>query len=1146
MKFNKKIIITLTAFALSTLITSKANANHGSDEKNRNNLITTQFCQNTPASLNTASKRAKYVKDKGGIKKFVENYLDLAYTKSKRNVQEDFLVNKCLIVYGGPYSVKDGTQMWRSNKPLFLGYNSDGEVMPNPEYPEWFNEKGNDVLTRTDFIWYYQPWNNKALLNNDRDSIRNLANSPNIKLSDEDFGTIIDKYHSTKNDGRGSFLGNQPQDKKPWVIKKDGIYLANAIKNYGHVRTRKTDWSPGMVTLFFHHKDGPSYAPNQASFVTFYIPANNPFNPKNDLELSNTYKIVTKSGKNYAGEPIKYIEVTVKNNGDEDIKGFDISYEYEGRKYCEYYDGTIKQKDKKGDTVTLKLGNESLSKCSGKSTVKDLKMPKNEDTEKKTIQKNLKVVVDGLEKIKETNEKNNEKNWDITVNGLTAKATVWVSNSYSKSVTDVDSYLTYDEEEPLLYSNKPFYIKMTAGNDMKYLNIDAPCKTNSSTEAVCNSSSRSEQVFKYEIYNSFGKKVLMGERTYKDLKPSSSASVRAGESGDIQQDKIKLPKGDYIVQVFVPNYDNEYTYGDNVTRKVINVRGSDLELLDYLTVDPTPAQKSDTPISSMKIEVRNHGELDYKNVRIDYYWTDKPSEKFCEVVKLLPAMQTTTVTIARGSTNTVPSNTINGTCAGSNANPKTEYQRFDDEKPNKGIKLFVGVNLDKMATTEGNLSNNSRVFEVLTKGLNAKVSDIETTSTKKSNGKSDLDISVRFYNGMMKPITSPCISTSSTLEVCKGVGHPNKTTIEVWDTKGTATKTDDSLMKRTTKNFTQTNANYYSSAVHDTLEVPKGSYRVIVQMPHYKNEYTYSDNIKEKVTYVGLTDLSDSRTTCKEEKVSYISTELAKICINVVPKFPSTTVENGYGSYAKVSYFILPSPFPTYNISKQVIGGETLETFSYNEDKSDPSNSGTSFIRHKDSKYGNTGYYKYRGRMFAKEIKFDFNIIDPSNKKVPSSEGTLYYTLPSNCYDTGKLDITSSCKEAEFYIAKDTSGDVNSNRTQPSKDNRIVFKNPGVYTMNFKATETQYYRYETLGKPCVEYNTDKKGNITSCKRYEYQWSNPAWFSGRDYDPGFVNPVVNYKQPPSQLGYSTWTSDNDPYNYKFQFPVTGISTGSGSK
>lgn len=90
-----------------------------------------------------------------------------------------------------------------------------------------------------------------------------------------------------------------------------------------------------------------------------------------------------------------------------------------------------------------------------------------------------------------------------------------------------------------------------------------------------------------------------------------------------------------------------------------------------------------------------------------------------------------------------------------------------------------------------------------------------------------------------------------------------------------------------------------------------------------------------------------------------------------------------------------------------------------------------------------------------------------------------------------------------------------------------------LYSSSQKNWDAQYAQLEvTLSFDC----NDTTHLAWGCDYTQYP--NKYWRTH------FNNPSINFLPPPEEYGFPNWDGDNNPYEFKIKFPVTGISTGNG--
>lgn len=301
-------------------------------------------------------------------------------------------------------------------------------------------------------------------------------------------------------------------------------------------------------------------------------------------------------------------------------------------------------------------------------------------------------------------------------------------------------------------------------------------------------------------------------------------------------------------------------------------------------------------------------------------------------------------------------------------------------------------------------------------------------------------------------------------------------------------------------------------------ELPAGKYIITADIPHYteavapfEDETNYTDNHDEKEFTVSM--FSPKHVNCKSLDVDYTKVlgvgnkNIVRMCVGQTPEFPSTEIEAGQETYYYVGYRLLPMPIPAYKVVNNDAAGMdqtlTLQEPSNKLGGCDPKTTDTNckitktflhfptttnakapapYTLGTESNY----HYAYRGRMFPEKVRFQFDILDPSGKKVEAS-GNLVYKIDSSCYDTTVLDIKEECRAIDFYIPKlasDTKGTESAPYVVPFDGGSTVpptdgstFKNPGLHTFELKVVEEQIYLYQ------------KDGGAASGSGWSYNWSN---------------------------------------------------------
>ncbi|QST02285.1 hypothetical protein IMZ31_22795 (plasmid) [Pontibacillus sp. ALD_SL1] len=245
---------------------------------------------------------------------------------------------------------------------------------------------------------------------------------------------------------------------------------------------------------------------------------------------------------------------------------------------------------------------------------------------------------------------------------------------------------------------------------------------------------------------------------------------------------------------------------------------------------------------------------------------------------------------------------------------------------------------------------------------------------------------------------------------------------------------------------------------------------------------------------------------CKDLGVDYTKVVggpnigLTKLCLGTVPKYPSTIVERGQGSYFFIDYKLFPMPFPAYEITNLDDKGFRQQlSFKEPTDKLGACEPGTadtecreidSFLYYPKDHSNVSGlkgpytagphddfHYMYRGRMMPKTITFDFTITDPNGQivedknKAAKGIGTVVFEVdPDKCYREDMIEVEEKCRNIMLYIPKT----VKSSSAKPVKvpeqlhkawkvpdeEDRFQFLNPGIHTFQLKVSEEQVYYYQ--------------------------------------------------------------------------------------
>jgi hypothetical protein len=214
------------------------------------------------------------------------------------------------------------------------------------------------------------------------------------------------------------------------------------------------------------------------------------------------------------------------------------------------------------------------------------------------------------------------------------------------------------------------------------------------------------------------------------------------------------------------------------------------------------------------------------------------------------------------------------------------------------------------------------------------------------------------------------------------------------------------------------------------------------------------------------------------------------MCVGYYPNFPSTKVEGGMGTYFYVKYFFFPLPLPDYTITN---GGTVNQTVSLTEDRTQLGNTKT-WLYYPTTKNGTNPdgslvnpeglpgpymvgphefyHYRYRGRMVAERVDFNFQIFDPNNATI--AKGSIIYEVPTDmnnnslsCLRTDAIDykentiapgrVNEDCREISFFLPNDN---IDEWQKAPDNADKINFLNPGKHSFRLSVYEYQKYYYQ--------------------------------------------------------------------------------------
>ncbi|MGF7534892.1 hypothetical protein AAGG74_14575 [Bacillus mexicanus] len=281
---------------------------------------------------NPSSERLSEVDTQEKFEDYLKS-IDVDYSKyiSKAGktltINKNYAINKCLIVYGSPSDVKNEgrkVQEYSAGQPKFYGYNTKGQLFPNPEYPD-VAPTANYVSTKP---FTYHPWSNTNLNTN-------IKNSPTKPFTNKPTNTSYYDKHTDKT--------YNAEDELNRTI--DRIYLMNCgsncskgsrgyfpsyndalgktlvgsnLKDYASVSEWPDTYSAGVFNTYYYSNISNTYWS-----ATFVIPPHRLF-LQEERDLSIKIKSINPStvieGKNYT------ITYQICNNGETSVANPVIHY----------------------------------------------------------------------------------------------------------------------------------------------------------------------------------------------------------------------------------------------------------------------------------------------------------------------------------------------------------------------------------------------------------------------------------------------------------------------------------------------------------------------------------------------------------------------------------------------------------------------------------------------------------------------------------------------------------------------------------------------------------------------------------------------------------------------------------------------------
>jgi hypothetical protein len=456
------------------------------------------------------------------------------------------LKNHCFVVFGGPEHVDDSVQMTFKNgkeysgfleggKPLYLGFDENGELFLNPYYPEWY--AGDNLFSNPDFFFYRAPWKTYP-------STTTLSNKLNNKLSDAALRSSFDKY-SSDFFSHLHVINDSVDPDQSFISKNRDVSL---LRDYIVVERIPTDYAPGYYKLFFSYK-------GTDSFTTVFVPSTKCFWCELDQQVKENHSFVCSAsslswkGTPYEGEnaaltlTLNHSFASKTAGSKSNVKHVWLTYGWinTGDGNIETYSKFVNVNENKETVVSLTDGNVLHPHLLSSSKVETLHYPKANRSGTATFIASINT--DFSAPVVETSRLDNSCSWDIP---LTKPENVSVSFD-----TNSNPALLYEK-------NKPLNIPIIVSNQTS-LPVKAPCDAASSTNAVC---SGSDTNMKIEVFDQSGVAVSIDPK-YQDY---TLPTVLSGGSKNVLFDE-SLPKGKYTIKATIPDYavnaSNETNSSDN-------------------------------------------------------------------------------------------------------------------------------------------------------------------------------------------------------------------------------------------------------------------------------------------------------------------------------------------------------------------------------------------------------------------------------------------------------------------------------------------------------------------------------------------------------------------------------------------------------
>lgn len=564
----------------------------------------------------------------------------------------------------------------------------------------------------------------------------------------------------------------------------------------------------------------------------------------------------------------------------------------------------------------------------------------------------------------------------------------------------------------------------------------------------------------------------------------TAANTKLTNYADVTMLHSKYTSGTFQLYHFYSNYwysgyhmapQNDPRCSDCDTKKVVDLTVTSAKMYPVSTA---AAPIKGDQFATFEAVVKNIGNLGYSGgANVSFTFEDKDftgkATNTCYVFST-PASKTTATELSVGASVTFKD--IKDGKPGCVRGAAFEKFKLPNYTKSGEITVTAKVNhYHDLPIGEASYNNNTYKFKIYVRVENNTSVKVISPKNEFDSGE-DINIPVKINNSSIYNVSDKCTANCSNTRT---------------ESKYTITRISDNKVVDTGKlvygNLTSKTGNKSNTTVFiHNKNLDFGDYKLKVEIPDYTWETLpekWTDNVDDTFTFT-VAPVPPANTTCKEvdvpgSKIVKGVKGVTKMCLGYAPNYPSTIAEGGQGTYFLVKYVFLPMPVPAYEITnKDTIGFnqtlKTIETTNRYEPTEEqnfinfPSKNGqiptsiaNSLTLTAPYTVGPHSFYhfKYRGRMMAESVDFTFEIKSPKDQVI--ARGNVKYKLPVNCYRDDIIDYTeiSNCRTVYFYLPN-TQNSLEKMAKIPEDKDKLFFKNPGLYSFDFKAVENQKYRYQ--------------------------------------------------------------------------------------